>query len=211
MPTIEAVVFDLGGVVFESPLELIRDYEKRHGLPDYFIARVVGSYGATEGVWQKLERGEVPLSAFCERFDRDLEAFGHRVSSADLMREIAKYAVVRPEMVAAIRKIRESGRKVGALTNNWVIGDDHDEQLAPLRAEFDAFVESCKVGLRKPDPRIYGVVCEALGVSPPAVAFLDDMGPNLKAARALGMTTIKVESPGAALRELGSVIGLELS
>ena len=66
------------------------------------------------------------------------------------------------------------------------------------------------VGLRKPDPRIYRLVCRELGVEPAEAVFLDDIGRNLKAARARGMATIKVEEPIAALRELETLLGIDL-
>lgn len=206
----EAVVFDLGGVVFESPLALLREFERRRGLPDFFIASVVGSYGAEDGPWPRLERGELSLAEFCERFDADVRARGQAFSSAEMMRDLAAYATVRHEMIDAIRKIRGAGLRVAALTNNWVIGEDHDAILEPLRAEFDVFVESCKVGMRKPDPRIFDLTLGKVGVPAARAAFLDDMGENLKAARALGLTTIRVKEPRPALEELGRVIGILL-
>lgn len=208
--SISAVIFDLGGVVFDSPLELIRAYERRAGLPEHFIARVAGNYAAENGLWHQLERGEVPLSAFCERFDADARSLGQELSSKEMMRDMSEHANVRPVMIEAIRKLRASGYQVAALTNNWVTGGDHEVRLSPLRAEFDVFVESCKVGMRKPDPKIYELTCEKLGIRPERVAFLDDMGPNLKAGRALGMTTIKVEEPGLAVGELGRILGISL-
>lgn len=202
--TIRAVIFDLGGVVFESPLEFIRDYERRHGLPEHFIARIVGGYAATDGPWHRLERGEIALSEFCSQFDADIRAAGENASSADLMREMSSQSKLRPAMLEAIRGVRERGLKAAALTNNWMMEDEvsHDARLEPLRGEFHVFVESCKVGLRKPDPRIYELTCERLGVSPNAAVFLDDMGPNLKVAKQLGMTTIKVGDPSRAIVEL---------
>jgi epoxide hydrolase-like predicted phosphatase len=208
--TIEAIIFDLGGVVFDSPLAFIREYEERHQLPENLVARVVGGYGGEQGAWQRLERGELMLPEFCEQLDRDVRALGAVMSTADLMQQMASLHLVRPAMLAAIRKLRAEGLKVGALTNNWVTHDGYDEQMRPLREEFHAFVESCKVGLRKPDPRIYAIACERLGVSPSAAVFLDDIGGNLKVARSLGMTTIKVGEPEAALRELEKVVGFGL-
>ena len=207
---IRAVIFDLGGVVFESPLRFIRDYERRHGLPENLVARVVGGYGGDQGAWQRLERGELALPAFCEELDREVRALGAVMSTADLMRQMAELHDVRPAMLAAIRKLRQAGLRVAALTNNWVTHDGYDERMRPLREEFHAFVESCKVGLRKPDPRIYAIACERLGVPPSASVFLDDIGGNLKVARGLGMTTIKVGDPLEALRELSSVVGIDL-
>jgi epoxide hydrolase-like predicted phosphatase len=108
-----------------------------------------------------------------------------------------------------VRKLRERGLRTAALTNNWV-SDDQQSKMDLLRAEFDVFVESARVGLRKPDPRIYQLTCEKLGIEPSRAAFLDDIGENLKAARALGMTTIKVVDPDAALGELEKVVGFPL-
>ena len=188
-----AVLFDLGGVVLESPLHVIADFEKERGLPTGFIARVVGGYAARpEGPWQRLERGELPLGEFCQAFDAEIAALGHTVSTAEMMARMAEKAVVRPEMLAAIRALRAARLKVAALTNNWEPAEGRDERMDALRGEFHVFVESCKVGMRKPDPRIYEHTLDALEVSAHEAVFLDDIGSNLKAARALGMTTIKV-------------------
>jgi epoxide hydrolase-like predicted phosphatase len=208
--SIQAVIFDLGGVVFESPLRFIREYEVRHGLPENLVARVVGGYGGEHGAWQRLERGELSLPEFCVEMDRDVRTLGAEMSSADLMQKMAELHEVRPAMLAAIRKLRQSGFKVAALTNNWVTHDGYDELMRPLREEFHVFVESCKVGMRKPDPRIYAIACDRLAVPASASVFLDDIGGNLKVAKGLGMTTIKVGEPLAALRELSSVVGVDL-
>ncbi len=207
---IQAIIFDLGGVVFDSPLAFIRDYEQRHELPENLIARVVGGYGGETGAWQRLERGELRLADFCVALDEEIRALGAVMSTADLMQKMAGLHSVRPAMLAAIRKLRDSGFKVGALTNNWVTHEGYDDEMQPLREEFHVFVESCKVGLRKPDPRIYAIACERLGVTPEASVFLDDIGGNLKVARGLGMKTIKVGEPEAALRELSGVVGVDL-
>ncbi len=141
----------------------------------------------------------------------EIRAAGGSLSTADLMREMAERSAPRPSMLAAIQKLRSVGLKVAALTNNWVTDEGYDDRMRPLREEFHVFVESCKVGLRKPDPRIYALTCDRLGVVPSAAAFLDDMGGNLKVGRSLGMTTIKVGEPEAALRELGQIVGTDLS
>jgi putative hydrolase of the HAD superfamily len=205
-----AVIFDLGGVVFDSPLALIGEYERRHGLPPFFIARLVGGYGMADGAWHRLERGELPIADFCREFDALIAAEGHSVTTAELMRDLAERSAVRPVMLAAIRKLRDAGLKVAALTNNWVTDERHDERLSPVREAFHVFVESCKVGLRKPDPRIYELACKELDVEPASAVFLDDIGSNLKAAKGLGMTTVKVDDPVAALGELGKILGLAL-
>jgi putative hydrolase of the HAD superfamily len=204
---IEAVIFDLGGVVLESPFQVIARYEREHGLPAGAINRVVVAAGE-QGAWARLERGELTVETFGEPFEADCRARGLRVDARRLMREIGQAARPRPLMLEAIRRLRAKGLRVAALTNNWL---DGGRPLGDgLREHFDVFVESASVGLRKPDPRIYALVCRRLGVAPEQAVFLDDIGRNLKAARALGMRTIKVVEPEQALRELGSLLGLDL-
>jgi putative hydrolase of the HAD superfamily len=124
-----------------------------------------------------------------------------------MMARIAECAP-RPAMLEAIRRIRGSGLRAGALTNNWA--NERDVPSHDLAKLFDAFIESSKVGLRKPDPRIYRLACDALGVAPNEAVFLDDIGRNLKAARELGMRTINVDAPEPALDALAQQLGFPL-
>jgi epoxide hydrolase-like predicted phosphatase len=213
---LKAVIFDLGGVILESPLHVITRLEAERGWPQYFLARVIGKAGLG-GAWQKLERGELDIASFCEVFDheigRELAVLGATPApgfSASLMVAIAEATLVRPNMIEAVRRLRRAGRKVGALTNNWQSSDGQYDRMQELSREFDIFIESCKVKMRKPDPRIYELACRELGVVPAEAAFVDDIGENLKAARALGMVTIKCADPDTSLRELGTVVGLDL-
>jgi putative hydrolase of the HAD superfamily len=199
----KAVIFDLGGVVLDSPLHAIARYEAELGIPAGHINRVVVATGPS-GAWSRLERGEVGMVAFAPAFERECSDAGHAISATDMMARIAAASAPRPAMLQAIRALRRNGLGVAALTNNWAGPSEERTLQSELRGEFDAFVESSVVGMRKPDPRIYLHACAALGVEPPAAIFLDDIGSNLKAARALGMSTIKVEEPGAALKELAS-------
>jgi putative hydrolase of the HAD superfamily len=208
MSGIAAVVFDLGGVVMDSPLRAISRYERDHGLGPNAIGHAILAAGE-DGAWARLERGELAVRDFFPAFEVDCRTHGVEVSGARVMAYIADAAVPRPRMLQAIRRIRERGLRVAALTNNWVTTEVRPERAA-LREMFHVFVESSAVGLRKPDPRIYQLTCRQLGVEPPQAVFLDDIGRNLKSARALGMTTIKVDDPDMALRELGAVLGLDL-
>ena len=201
-----AVIFDLGGVVLGSPLDAIAAYEREHGLPAGFVNRLVEASGP-DGAWARLERGELDLAAFREAFEHECEAAGGRLDAALLMERIGAQAAPRPAMLEAIRRIRGRGLAAAALTNNWA-GDGLSR--AGLRASFDAFFESSVLGMRKPDPRIYLHACEALGVAPVQAVFLDDIGRNLKPARALGLTTLKVESPESALARLADLLGFPL-
>jgi putative hydrolase of the HAD superfamily len=206
---ITAVVFDIGGVIQDSPLHAIARYERDHGLPANAINRAVVATGEG-GAWSRLERGELTLNAWCEPFEADCRAHGVAVSAPRLMQYIAEAGRARPEMIRAVERLRERGLRVGALTNNWKT-DEPGAGPPPLARHFDAFVESRAVGMRKPDPRMYQLICRELGVAPPQTAFLDDIGANLKSAKALGMHTIKVDDPAQALRDLGAVVGFELT
>ena len=207
MPAIDGVLFDLGGVVMESPLAAIARYERDHGLPDQAINGVIRATGEA-GAWSRLERGELSLEAFLAPFEADCRACGVEASAAGVMRYITGGGAPRPAMVEAIRRIRARGLRIGALTNNWVTEAPRPPHA--VREHFDVFIESSVVGMRKPDPRIYELACRALGVAPARAAFLDDIGANLKPARALGITTIKVVEPVAALRELEALLGFAL-
>jgi len=149
------------------------------------------------------------MAEFFTAFDAELTAAVQvRISAEALMAKVADYTQLRPAMLSAIRTIRSAGLKAAALTNNWA-SDDQFHKMDALRNEFDVFIESTKVGLRKPDPKIYHLACSALGVEPHEVVFLDDIGMNLKSAKALGMTTIKVVDYRDALRELGRLLDLD--
>lgn len=203
---IRAVIFDLGGVVIGSPLHAIAAYERELGLATNAVNHAVVRSGPT-GAWSRLERGELGLEEFYPLFEADCRALDVAIDAREMMRRVAEIAVPRPAMLEAIRKLRAGGMRVAALTNNWIT---EDQGTGALREFFDVFVESIAVGLRKPDPRIYQLVCRELDVEPAEAVFLDDIGSNLKTARALGMATIKVDEPDAALAELERVVGLSL-
>ena len=201
-----AVIFDLGGVVLGSPLAAIASLERERGIPAGFVNRVVVETGAG-GAWSRLERGELDLERFYRAFEADCERAGRRVAARPMMERIAASAGPRPAMLAAVACIRRRGLKAAALTNNW---SGEGDGTRALRGHFDVFVESCVLGLRKPDPRIYQHTLAQLGVEPAAAVFLDDIGRNLKSARALGIATIKVEEPERALAELEGLLGFPL-
>ena len=210
IPTIEGVLFDMGGVVMDSPLHAIARYERAHALPPNAINRAIAASGE-QGAWARLERGELTADTFCAPFEADCRAHGVEVSGEAIMAAIAEAGVARPIMLEAIRRLRGRRLRVGALTNNWKrSGPDDDVIPHRLKGHFDVFIESRVVGLRKPDPRIYDLACRELGVPPERTAFLDDIGGNLKPARALGMSTIKVDTPEQALGDLGRLINLDL-
>ena len=211
-----AVIFDLGGVVLPSPFEAFRTYERAQGLPHRFVSEVIVQRGE-HGAWSRFERGELDPAAFADAFEAECADAGGRVVVADLFGSMRDGDdLPRPTMVAAIQTLRAHGVRTAALTNNWADegGGTHvtgESELARrLDALFDTIVESAREGVRKPDPRIYQLACERLDVRPEESVFLDDLGANLKPARAMGMATIKVDDPDVALAELASVLGFAL-
>jgi len=213
--SIRAVIFDIGGVVVDSPLHAIARYERELGIAENSINRVVAST-APDGAWSRLERGEIGLDRFYSAFEADCLAAGLEMDARVMMQRMAGVSVPRPAMLTAIERPRAANFRVGALTNNWAHSDAGEsgevgqDATRALKGHFDVFIESSVEGLRKPDPAIYQLACERLGKAPREVVFLDDIGGNLKPARALGMATIKVEAPEPALAELARLVGLEL-
>jgi putative hydrolase of the HAD superfamily len=207
----EAVIFDLGGVVLPSPFEAWAEYEDELGVDVGFIRGVVARSG-DEGAWARHERGEIGFNDFVRDFEAECSAGGSDdVSGAEVMARLVARPDPRPEMLAAIRAVRDVGLRTGALTNNWAAPEPGARSVDLLADLFDVVVESSVEGLRKPDPRIYTLTCDRLGVVPDRTVFLDDLGVNLKPARTLGMHTIKVVDPVEALRELGAVLGVPLA
>jgi putative hydrolase of the HAD superfamily len=210
---IRAVIFDLGGVVLDSPLHTIVRYERENEIPEGFINRVVVDTGSS-GAWSRMERGELNMESFFQPFEKDCANAGQTISARKLMTAIGENAGPRPAMLDAISAIRRSGLLAAALTNNWASAEDAAVEPGGSKAlvpHFDFFIESSVVGLRKPDPRIYQHACNTIGIEPSEAIFLDDIGRNLKSARQMGMTTIKVEDPTVALGELEGLLGFPLA
>lgn len=209
--TYRAVIFDLGGVVLPSPIDAFREYEQREDLPHRFISEIIVNSG-DHGAWSQLERGELTLEEFATAFEAECTAAGGAVRADDMFGVLQGSGSAHPEMLTAIAQIRVAGLKTAALTNNWVAADGvgMQDRMPVLAGLFDLIIESSIVGLRKPDPRIYELVCAQLDVEPAATIFLDDLGVNLKPARAMGMTTIKVADHRDALAELEAALGFSL-
>ena len=202
---ITAALFDFGGVLSSSPFDAFARFEAEHHLPHGFI-RSVNATNPDTNAWARLERSEVDVDGFALEFEEESAALGHRVSGWDVLALLA--GDLRPTMVEAVRRCGERLR-TGLLTNN-VVGMSPGRHVSEVVALFDVVVESSVVGLRKPDVAFYELACERLGIAPTEAVFLDDLGVNLKPARAMGMTTIKVVDPDVALAELEAVVGFEL-
>ena len=208
---IEAVIWDFGGVLTTSPFEAFARFEKERGLPVDIIRRT-NAANHFENAWAKFERAEVDLATFDELFAAESLALGAEVRGRDVVPLLS--GDPRPEMVEALRRVKQHF-KTGCITNNLpanAIGSSSGRALyvAETMALFDHVIESAKIGLRKPDPRIYQMMVEALGVDPNRCVYLDDLGVNLKPAREMGMTTIKVIDAPQAIRDLQAATGLAL-
>ena len=203
---IKAALFDFGGVILSSPFEAFARYEADHGLPPGFI-RTLNATNPDSNAWAKLERNEVDFDQFCSLFEAEAARDGYSIDARDVMLLLA--GEIRPAMVLAVRRCTER-LKTALLTNNWASGEPGSDRHEVLGL-FDLVVESSKVGVRKPDPRFYEMACDQLEIHPTEAVFLDDLGINLKPARAMGMTTIKVDDPHAAIAELENVVGFPLT
>ncbi|MBV9564903.1 MAG: HAD-IA family hydrolase [Bradyrhizobium sp.] len=208
---IEAVIWDFGGVLTTSPFEAFARFERERGIPLDIIRRT-NAANHLENAWAKFERAEIDVETFDELFAAESRALGAEVRGRDVLPLLQ--GELRPEMVEALKRVK-ANCKTGCITNNLpanAIGSTSGRTLyvAEVMALFDYIIESAKIGLRKPDPRIYQMMVEALGVDAANCVYLDDLGVNLKPAREIGMTTIKVVDAAQALAELEAATRLKL-
>ncbi len=218
---IRAVLFDFGGVILSSPFDAFAAYEAANDLPDGLIRRI-NTINPDDNAWAKLERSDVDAAGFAELFTAEAAALGHQVNGADILGLL--HGSVRPRMVEAVRRVKAAGYVTGCLTNNFLSGGDREKpgsgiasdnsdrqaRIDEVMALFDDVIESSKVGVRKPERAFYDAALEALEITAQESVFLDDLGINLKPARAMGMHTIKVVDPDDALAELSALLDLEL-
>lgn len=210
---LQAVIWDFGGVFTTSPFEAFTRYEEQKGLPKDFV-RSVNAVNIQENAWAKLERSEVTAEEFDVLFRNESRDLGHEVPGKDILGLLS--GDVRPAVVEAL-KICKQHVKVGCITNNAPVGKGAGmssdtkkaSQVSEIMEQFDHLIESSKLGIRKPDPRIYALMCEALDVDPARCVYLDDLGINLKPARAMGMHTIKVLNEAQLLQDLREATNFE--
>jgi putative hydrolase of the HAD superfamily len=210
----KAVLWDFGGVITSSPFEAFNKYESERGLPKDFL-RSINATNPDSNAWAKLESSQVSVDEFDELFAQEAEAKGHRVMGREVLDLLS--GDIRQQMVRALHLIKENHR-IGCITNNVNTGQGPGmakttakaAQVAKIMALFDVVIESSKVNIRKPDPAIYKMACEQMSLRPEDTIYLDDLGINLKPARALGMTTIKVLNADQALKELEALLNMSL-
>jgi putative hydrolase of the HAD superfamily len=211
---VKAVIWDFGGVLTTSPFEAFNRYEEERGLPKDLIRSINATNGDTNA-WAQFENSTVTLDEFDGLFAAEAAERGYDVPGKDIIALLA--GDLRPQMVEALRRISEK-LITGCITNNVKAGEGAGmarsaEKVAANEAVMEMFqvvIQSSVVGVRKPNPKIYEMACEALNVAPEDAVYLDDLGINLKPARAMGMQTIKVIDPDVALDELEAAVGFAL-
>ena len=212
---IEAVIWDFGGVFTSSPFEAFNRLEAEMGAPKDHIRRV-NAANHHDNAWALFERNDIDAERFDQLFLEESTALGFAIRGADVLPKLS--GELRPRMVAALRTCKQHF-KVGCITNNVVSkhspGQNEVQQAAGAMGQvmplFDAIIESSKAGVRKPDPRIYRMMCELLAVDPANCVYLDDLGINCKPAAGLGMTAIKVVDVDQTLADLARATGLEFA
>ncbi|MBN8500843.1 MAG: HAD-IA family hydrolase [Sphingomonadales bacterium] len=211
----QAVIFDFGGVITASPFEAFNRLEDERGLPTDFIRRV-NAANPHNNAWARFERAEIDARTFDVLFEAEAEALGHPLEGRAVLAVLS--GSIRPAMVAALDTLKAQGYRLACITNNVPAGHgagmarsgDAKDAYEQVFARFEHTIESSKAGVRKPDPRIYQMMCEKLGLEPAQCIYLDDLGINCKPAAQLGMHAIKVVSGQQALADLGTVLGLDL-
>ncbi len=209
---VEAVIWDFGGVFTSSPFEAFARYEQEKGAPKDIIRRV-NATNHHDNAWAKFERAEIDAAGFDALFLEESTALGFPIRGRDVLPQLS--GQVRPAMVEALKTCKQHF-KVGCITNNMASSHSPGDREASRHAStfgeimplFDAILESSKAGVRKPDPKIYLMMCELLGVEPQACVYLDDLGVNCKPAAQLGMRAIKVVTVEQTLAELSEATGL---
>ncbi|TDI62774.1 MAG: HAD family hydrolase [Alphaproteobacteria bacterium] len=211
---VKAVIWDFGGVLTTSPFEAFNVYEAERGLPKDLIRTINATNGDTNA-WAQFESNAVTLDEFDGLFAAEAKERGYNVPGKDIIALLS--GDLRPKMVEALRRISER-LITGCITNNVKAGEGAGmarsaDKVAANDAVMDMFqvvIQSSKVGLRKPDPKIYQMALKALDIAPEDAVYIDDLGINLKPARAMGMQTIKVVNADVALAELEDAVGFAL-
>lgn len=207
-----SVFWDFGGVITSSPFEAFSNFELNNNLPKDFI-RKVNSTNHKSNAWAQLEQSKINLEEFDVLFKKESKSLGYEVSGGQILNLLQ--GEIRPKMVNALEKLKKENFTLACLTNNFNSGDknqsaldDINEERTKIMNNFDYIIESKELGIRKPDVEFYLKALEISGADPKKTIFLDDLGINLKPAKELGMTTIKVLDSHQALKELGNLVGI---
>ena len=200
----KAIIWDFGGVITSSPFEAFNEFEKANGLPKDII-RTINSENPDMNAWAQFESNSITIGQFNDLFLKEAKAKGFDIKGRDIIKLLK--GSIRENMVSFLRELK-SDFKLGCITNNVKSSsqENTDNETEEVMSIFDHVIESSIVGIRKPNPEIYMMSCDALNVSPDQCIYLDDLGINLKPARELGMTTIKVIQPEDAIQEVRNLL-----
>ncbi len=200
----KAIIWDFGGVITSSPFEAFNQFEEANGLPKDII-RTINSENPDTNAWAKFESDSITIDVFNDLFLKEAKAKGFDIKGRDIIKLLK--GSIRKNMVSFLRELK-SDFKLGCITNNVKSSseENNDNETKEAMSLFDHVIESSIVGIRKPNPEIYMMSCDALKVSPDQCIYLDDLGINLKPARELGMTTIKVIQPEDAIQEVRNLL-----
>jgi epoxide hydrolase-like predicted phosphatase len=211
--TIQAVLFDFGGVFTDSPFHVVRDFGAELGVtPEEVTTVVFGSYEHDgDHPWHQLERGEITLESARELILALGRESGLEIDIYTLFGRMAENgagADSKGLLVERVRTLKADGYTTGIITNNVAEFGDGWRGLIPVDELFDFVVDSSSVGVRKPDPRIFQLALQQLEDVPPRqTVFLDDYQANVDAARALGLNAITVGADlEAVIRELDELL-----
>jgi len=200
----KAIIWDFGGVITSSPFEAFNKFEEANGLPKDII-RTINSENSDMNAWAQFESNSITIDQFDDLFLKEAKAKGFDIKGRDIIKLLK--GSIRENMVSFLRELK-SDFKLGCITNNVKPSSEEntDNETKEAMSIFDHVIESSIVGIRKPNPEIYMMSCDALNVSPDQCIYLDDLGINLKPARELGMTTIKVIQPEDAIQEVRNLL-----
>ena len=200
----KAIIWDFGGVITSSPFDAFNEFEEVNGLPKDII-RTINSENPDMNAWAQFESNSITIGQFNDLFLKESKAKGFDIKGRDIIKLLK--GSIRENMVCFLRELK-SDFKLGCITNNVKSSsqENTDNETEEVMSIFDHVIESSIVGIRKPNPEIYMMSCDALNVSPDQCIYLDDLGINLKPARELGMTTIKVIQPEDAIQEVRNLL-----
>ena len=200
----KAIIWDFGGVITSSPFEAFNEFEEANRLPKDII-RTINSENPDMNAWAQFESNSITIGQFNDLFLKEAKAKGFDIKGRDIIKLLK--GSIRENMVSFLRELK-SDFKLGCITNNVKSSsqENTDNETEEVMSIFDHVIESSIVGIRKPNPKIYMMSCDALNVSPDQCIYLDDLGINLKPARELGMTTIKVIQPEDAIQEVRNLL-----
>jgi putative hydrolase of the HAD superfamily len=201
--THNALLTDFGGVLTTDIWTSFDAYGRRVGLEPGAVKRLFRERPEAMAELRRLETGDADPAEFERRFG---ELLGLR-ETAGLIEGLFAGLEPLPEMLDAVRTARAAGVLTGLISNSWVMG--HYD--AELRALFDAVVISGEVGLHKPQPEIYTLAAERLGVMPERCVFVDDLRENCAGAESVGMATVLHRDPAETIASLEELLGVELA